>query len=105
MTTNEITVSGTAIDFNKPFKFHGSHFKRWQTKMLFLLTTKKVDHVLKEDMPVIPELSIPTGSTSNGKTTMEIDASVPAKNAELERLNAEHAEKVKQANKDILLWK
>ena len=42
MTTNEITVSGTAFDFNKPFKFHGSHFKRWQTKMLFFLTTKKL---------------------------------------------------------------
>jgi len=41
MSTNEITVSGTANDFNKPFKFHRSHFKRWQTKMLFFLTTKK----------------------------------------------------------------
>jgi hypothetical protein len=44
------------------------------------------------------------GSNSNGKTTMDIDASDPTKNAELERFTAEHAEKVKQANIDILLW-
>jgi len=97
MSTNEITVSGTTIDFNKPLKFHGSHSKRWQTKMLFFLTTKKVAHVLKEDIPVIPVMSIPQGSTSNGKTAMDTDA-------ELERLTAEYAEKVKQAEKDILLW-
>ena len=36
MTTEEITVSETAVDFNKPYKFHGSHFKCWQQKMLFL---------------------------------------------------------------------
>jgi len=103
MSTNEINVSRTAIDFNKPFKFHGSHFKRWQTKMLFFLTTKKVAHVLKEDLPMIPVMSIPMESTSNGKTTMDTDAFVSTKNAELERLTAEHAEKVKQAEKDIPL--
>jgi len=103
MTTNEITVSGTTIDFNKPFKFHDSHFKRWQTKMLFFLTTKKVSHVLKEDLPVIPVMSIPMGSTSNGKTTMDTDASIPTKNAKLERLTVEYVEKVKQAEKDTLL--
>ena len=105
MSTNEITVSGTAVDFNKPFKFHGSHFKRWQTKMLFFLTTKKVAHVLKEDIPVIPVMSIPQGSTSNSKTVMDTDTFVPTKNAKLERLTAEYAEKVKQAEKDILLCK
>ncbi len=104
MSTNEITVSGTAVDFNKPFKFHGSHFKRWQTKMLFFLTTKKVAHVLKEDIPVIPVMSIPQGSTSNGKTAMDTDALVPTINVELKRLTVEHAEKVKQTEKEILLW-
>jgi len=54
---------------------------------------------------VIPVMSIPMGSTSNGKTTMDTDASVPTKNAELERLTVEYAEKVKQAEKDILIWK
>jgi len=105
MTTNEIIVSGTAIDFNKLFKFHGSHFKRWQTKMLFFPTTKKVAHVLKEGLHVIPVMSIPMESTSNGETAMDTDASVSTKNVELERLTAEHAEKVKQVEKDILLLK
>ena len=68
MTTDEITVSRTTVDFNKPFKFHGIHFKRWQTKMLFFLTTKKVAYVLKKDIPVIPVISIPTASNSNRKT-------------------------------------
>jgi len=103
MTTNEITVSGTTVDFNKPFKFHGSHFKRWQTKMLFFLTTKKVANVLKEDIPVMPVLSIPTASTSGGVTAMDTDASDPTRKAELERLVAEHAKKVKQTNIEILL--
>ena len=104
-TNNEITVSGTAVDFNKPFKFHGSNFKRWQTKMMFFLTTKKVAHVLKDNVPVIPSMSVPMETTSNGKTAVATDASISAANAELERLTAEHAEKVKQAEKDILLWK
>ena len=97
-------MSGIAIDFNKPFKFHGNHFKRWQTKIMFFLTRKKVSHILKEDIPVIPVMSIPQGSTTNGKTTMDTNTSVPTKNAELERLTAEYTEKVKQAEKDILLW-
>ena len=82
-------MSGTAVDFNKPFKFHDSHFKRWQTKMLFFITTKKVAYVLKEDIPVIPVMSIPQGSTSNGKTTMDTDAPVPTINAELEKICCE----------------
>jgi len=102
MTTNEITVTGTTIDFNKPFKFHGSHFKHCQTKMMFFLTTKKVANVLQEDTPVIPVLLIPTASNSNDTTAMDTDASDPTRKVELERLTAENAEKVKQANKDIL---
>ncbi|AET02811.1 hypothetical protein MTR_8g052530, partial [Medicago truncatula] len=78
MTANEITT-GTAIDFNKPFKFHGTHFKRWQTKMQFFLTTKKVAYVLNDAIPVIPTLSIPTASNSNGVTAMDTDVSDPTK--------------------------
>ncbi|KEH39347.1 transmembrane protein, putative [Medicago truncatula] len=55
----------SANDFNKPFLFTGSHFKRWQQKMLFFLTTKKVAYVLKEAMPVAPTSSTPAGANNN----------------------------------------
>ena len=36
--------SAVSIDNNnnKPFKFEGMHFKRWESKMLFYITMKKV---------------------------------------------------------------
>ncbi|XP_073225602.1 uncharacterized protein [Cicer arietinum] len=56
MSADEITGLGSsASDHNKPFRFEGSHFKRWQQKMLFFLTTKKLANVLKDDIPVVPE--------------------------------------------------
>ncbi|XP_073222452.1 uncharacterized protein [Cicer arietinum] len=56
MSVDEITGLGSsAYDHNKPFRFEGSHFKRWQQKMLFFLTTKKLATVLKDDIPVVPE--------------------------------------------------
>jgi len=51
---------------------------------------------------VIPVLSIPTASNSDGKTTMDTNVSDPTRKPELEGLTAEHFEKVKQANKEIL---
>ncbi|KAE9621606.1 hypothetical protein Lalb_Chr01g0016571 [Lupinus albus] len=44
-----------SFDLSRPFRFDGTNFKRWQTKMEFFLTVKKVAHVLKEDIPVVPE--------------------------------------------------
>ncbi|XP_073219682.1 uncharacterized protein [Cicer arietinum] len=56
MSTDKIIgTSSFASDYNKPFRFEGSHFKRWQQKMLFFLTTKKLANVLKDDIPVVPE--------------------------------------------------
>jgi len=98
MTTEEITMSGTTVDYNKPFRFHVSHFKRRQQKILFFLTTKKVVNVLKEDIPVMPESLIPSGSNNNGKSPMDLDASDPTE-------KEKHDEKVKQANIDIIFWK
>ncbi|KAF1898770.1 hypothetical protein Lal_00022715 [Lupinus albus] len=43
------------FDLNKPFRFDEKNFKCWKTKMEFFLTVKKVAHVLKNDVPVLPE--------------------------------------------------
>ena len=39
----------------KPEKFTGSYFKRWQQKMLFYLTTVNLARFLYETAPEIPE--------------------------------------------------
>ena len=39
----------------KPKKFNGIEFKRWQQKMLFYLTTLNLTHFLKEDAPALKE--------------------------------------------------
>ena len=39
----------------KPEKFRGVDFKRWQQKMLFYLTTLNLVRFLKEDAPSVPE--------------------------------------------------
>ncbi|CAL8091268.1 unnamed protein product [Prunus armeniaca] len=36
----------------KPEKFKGTDFKRWQQKMLFYLTTLNLAHILRQDAPV-----------------------------------------------------
>ncbi|XP_073223462.1 uncharacterized protein [Cicer arietinum] len=56
MSTDKITgTCSSTSDYNKLFRFEGSHFKQWQQKMLFVLTTKKVANVLKDDIPIILE--------------------------------------------------
>ena len=39
----------------KPEKFNGNDFKRWQQKMLFYLTTLNLAKFLREDAPVCSE--------------------------------------------------
>ena len=39
----------------KPEKFNGTYFKRWQQKMLFYLTTLNLAHFLQEDAPAFKE--------------------------------------------------
>lgn len=40
-------------NLNKPFKYEGTHFKRWSKKLLFYLTTKKVASCVQFDKPVV----------------------------------------------------
>ncbi|KAM7507327.1 hypothetical protein LguiA_017780 [Lonicera macranthoides] len=54
MASENRTASETA-DLNVPFRFDGMHFKRWQQKMYFYLTTKKVQSTLESDKPVFTE--------------------------------------------------
>ena len=39
----------------KPEKFNGTNFKRWQQKMLFYLTTLSLAKFLREDPPELVE--------------------------------------------------
>ena len=39
----------------KPEKFNGTEFKRWQQKMLFYLTTLNLARFLQEDAPALKE--------------------------------------------------
>ncbi|XP_073042015.1 uncharacterized protein [Primulina eburnea] len=49
------TTTPTVHHGEKPEKFHGTDFKRWQQKMLFYLTTLALAKFLKEDPPTVYE--------------------------------------------------
>lgn len=77
MTTEEIIASGLAVNFNKLFRFQGSHFKRRQRKTVFFLTTKKFANVFKEDIDVMKMSSTHPELNNNGKPPMESDVYDP----------------------------
>ncbi|XP_070675674.1 uncharacterized protein [Malus domestica] len=52
MDQESVNVNGAASKYSeKPKKFKGLDFKRWQQKMLFFLTTMNLAHVVKEEAP------------------------------------------------------
>ena len=50
-----VMVPMTVSHGDKPEKFNGTEFKRWQQKMLFYLTTLNLAHFLQEDAPTLKE--------------------------------------------------
>ena len=99
MATEEIIgTSAVASVSDKPFKFEGSNFKRWQAKMKFFLTLKKVAHVLTEDIPVAPSGS---NELSNGKSTVESNGT--SKTSDLDSAAKAAADNL-QLRKEIALW-
>src|SRR3954469_3458558 len=107
MSTEE-TIGNTAVASvnDKPFKFEGSNFKRWQSKMKYFLTLKKVAHVLTEDIPIVPSGSI---EITNGKSTAGTDGT-SKKDAASKTSDGDSAAKEKaaaddlQLRKEIALW-
>lgn len=73
MTTEEIIGNTVAAVFDKPFKFEGLHFKRWQAKIKKFLTLKKIANVLTEDIPVASSGLI---EQTNGKNYVDSDGNV-----------------------------
>ncbi|XP_075480615.1 uncharacterized protein LOC142521272 [Primulina tabacum] len=55
MASTSTTTTPTVHHGEKPEKFHGIDFKRWQQKMLFYLTTLALAKFLKEDPPTVDE--------------------------------------------------
>lgn len=55
MASSSTTVHATIAPGEKPKKFSGADFKRWQQKMLFYLTTLSLSRFLKEDPPTVAE--------------------------------------------------
>ena len=65
--TNTLSVSKNPYD-EKPDKFNGTDFKRWQQKMLFYLTTMNLANITREDVPKA------TTDPPNGEMLLTIEA-------------------------------
>ncbi|KAK2442716.1 putative mitochondrial protein [Trifolium repens] len=72
MDTEEVIGTSAVGATERPFRFEGLHYKRWQQKMYFFLTLKKVVYVLNESMPTAP-----TGSTSGTKHVTIVNGDKP----------------------------
>ncbi|KZV53837.1 hypothetical protein F511_00103 [Dorcoceras hygrometricum] len=63
-STTSTPLPSAHVHTEKPFKFSGADFKRWQQKMLFYLTTLSLSRFLTEEPPVVTE-----GDTDTQKRT------------------------------------
>ena len=97
-------IVGNSNAGERPFKFEGLHFKRWQQKMFFYLTLKKVVHVLNEDMPVV---SVGLVGSSSG-TPLTINGDAEKSDAEKQKESVDSVAQAKaqelQQKKEQQLW-
>ena len=63
--TTIIIVKNTYAE--KPKKFNGEDFKRWQMKMMFYLTTLNLAHILRLEKPAVPT----TNTSKEQKAALE----------------------------------
>ncbi|GKD69225.1 hypothetical protein Tco_1323315 [Tanacetum coccineum] len=71
-TTGAPVTNIVANHVEKPEKFNGQNFKRWQQKMFFYLTTLNLARFLKE---IAPQVKQPMeGQSSNAQAMQAVEA-------------------------------
>ncbi|GAU27591.1 hypothetical protein TSUD_271320 [Trifolium subterraneum] len=106
MANEEIIGSSSVGATERPFKFEGNHFKRWQQKMFFFLTLKKCAYVLKDPISVVPD--VPTDASASGTKEQPVNTNgqtVSAAEPDKGKATAEQLkEKALQIEKERQLW-
>ncbi|GAU49932.1 hypothetical protein TSUD_408340 [Trifolium subterraneum] len=106
MANEEIIGSSSVGATERPFMFEGNHFKRWQQKMFFFLTLKKCAYVLKDPIPVVPD--VPTDASASGTKEQPVNTNgqtVSAAEPDKGKATAEQLkEKALQIEKERQLW-
>ncbi|CAJ2648645.1 unnamed protein product [Trifolium pratense] len=102
MANEEIIGNSSVGATERPFKFEGNHFKRWQQKMFFFLTLKKCAYVLKQPIPVVP-----AEASASGTNEQTVNTNGDAASAEKDKGKAtaeQLKEKALQLEIDRQLW-
>ncbi|CAJ2672189.1 unnamed protein product [Trifolium pratense] len=105
MANKEIIGNSSVGATERPFKFEGNHFKRWQQKMFFFPTLKKCAYVLKQPIPVVPADASASGT--NEQTVQTVNTNGDAVSAEKDKGKAtaeQLKEKALQLEIDRQLW-
>ncbi|CAJ2660435.1 unnamed protein product [Trifolium pratense] len=104
MANEEIIGNSSVGATERPFKFEGNHFKRWQQKMFFFLTLKKCAYVLKQPIPVVPAEASASASGTNEQTVNTNGDAVSAEKDKGKATAEQLKEKALQLEIDRQLW-